>query len=103
MSIGLLLIDEAIADIKQAHEWYLLNAEEIAGKFEETVQDLFAHLARNVADYREVISGVKSAPLPTFPYNVYYKREEEQEAIIVIAVLHIRRNTDFVLKRLSGA
>jgi plasmid stabilization system protein ParE len=103
MSTVLTLTDEAVADIREAHEWYLMNAEAIAGNFENAVQDLFAHLARNIADYHEVIPEVKVVTVPTFRYNVYYKRNEDRETLLIIAVLHIRRNTDFVLKRLSGA
>ena len=80
-------------DVESAVEWYLMESgPDVALKFIDALQDGYAHIARNPATgsprsgQQLGIDGLRSWPLRTFPYIVFYL--ERADAIEVWRVLH---------------
>jgi len=90
MTLPIVYRVEVPDEINEAEEWYDEQRPGLGRQFRAT---LTGHLDTIVAaplayavEYREV----RSAPMQRFPYVVYYRVESDR--IVVIAVLHGRRD-----------
>lgn len=101
MSFALVIQDEAKNELREAQAYYLQKSDSAASNFESAITDAFARLTSGVVDYREAITGVRMLSLPAFPYNVYYRRREEENTVQVVAILHSKRDPAFILRRLK--
>ncbi|HEX2568090.1 MAG TPA: type II toxin-antitoxin system RelE/ParE family toxin [Polyangia bacterium] len=93
----LVLRPEARAEIEEAALWY---EEQRLGLSDGYISELEAvlHRVREAPlHFPEVESHVRRAPLHRFPYAVYFLLEEQ--AVVVVAVLHVRRNPEVWKRR----
>lgn len=80
----------AEADLDDAARWYEEEHPGLSRRFLSDVDHTFAHIRERPFQFPAAGNDVRRALLHTFPYAVYFQAVDE--AIVVVAVLHLRRN-----------
>jgi plasmid stabilization system protein ParE len=80
----------AEADLENAAQWYGEERARLAERFLRDVDQTFARVRERPLQFPTVSGEVRRALLHTFPYAVYFRASEE--SIVVLAVLHLRRD-----------
>ena len=80
----------AEADLEDAARWYEDERAGLAERFLSDVDRTFARIRERPAQFPTVSGDVRRAMLHTFPYAVYFQAADE--GVVVLAVLHLRRN-----------
>jgi plasmid stabilization system protein ParE len=88
---------EAVEDLDEAFQWYETRRAGLGVEFAEDADRQIAWLLRFPLAHPVVLNGIRRAILRRFPYGIYYL--VEGETIIVLAVLHLRRDTLTLLLR----
>ena len=89
MSPLLTLRPRAEADLDDAFRWYEARLPGLGGAFLQSADTCFARIQSHPEAHAEVHPRVRRAPLPRFPYGVFYVIREDR--IDVLAVYHARR------------
>src|SRR6266498_2038530 len=79
----------AEADLEQAASWYDEEHAGLGARFLNDVDQVFGRIRAMPMQFPIVSSNIRRALLHTFPYAVYFR--EANEAVLVVAVLHLRR------------
>ena len=80
----------AEADLENAAQWYDEERPGLAERFLKDVDRSFVRLREQPLQFPVVAGDVRRALLHTFPYAIYFRVSDEM--IVVLAVLHLRRN-----------
>ena len=80
----------AEADLEDAARWYEDERAGLAERFLGDVNRTFARIRERPLQFPAVSGDVRRALLHTFQYAVYFRVVDE--IVIVLAVLHLRRN-----------
>jgi plasmid stabilization system protein ParE len=80
----------AEADIDSAAQWYESERQGLAGRFFSDLNRTFTRMGESPFQFPEITRGVRRALLHTFPYAAYFQVLDE--VVVVLAVLHLRRN-----------
>lgn len=80
----------AEADLHDAARWYEDERAGLAERFLSDVDHTLARIRERPLQFPAVISDVRRALLHTFPFAVYFRASEKD--VVVLAVLHLRRN-----------
>jgi plasmid stabilization system protein ParE len=92
VSLPVIIRPEAEADLAEARDWYAGRREGLVDEFELCVEEVFERIGRMPDLHAELYRGVRRSLVRRFPYAVYYRAE--QDRVVVIAVMHTRRNPD---------
>ena len=90
MSRGFIVRPLAEADLESVARWYEDERPGLADRFLTDVDRTFARIRERPLQFPTVSGDVRRALLHTFPYAVYFRTSDE--IIVVLAVLHLRRN-----------
>lgn len=82
----------AEADLEDAARWYDAERAGLSARFLGDVDRTFSRIAERPLQFPLVAGDVRRALLHTFPYAVYFRPSDD--AIVVVAVLHLRRNPE---------
>ena len=80
----------AEADLEDAARWYEDERAGLSERFLSDVDRTIARIRERPYAFVAVSGDVRRALLHTFPYAVYFGTSDE--AVVVLAVLHLRRN-----------
>ena len=80
----------AEVDLEDAATWYEAERAGLAARFLSDVDRTFTRIADRPLQFPLIADEVRRALLHTFPYAVYFR--SSNEAVVVMAVLHLRRN-----------
>lgn len=86
----LVVSKEAEKDIKFAYEWYEDRQVTLGTEFIKEISSKLRKIEERPDSYMEVKDNIRRALCNRFPYSIYFIRENMN--IVVIAVLHQRRN-----------
>ena len=98
MTRRLLLRPEAEGDLEAAVLWYEEQRPGLGDVFSGELFDLFAQIVQSPLRFPAAERTVRRGPLHRFPYVVYFVVDEP--AILVIAILHQRRDPAVWKRRL---
>jgi plasmid stabilization system protein ParE len=69
----------------------------IVGKeFRDEARIAIDKLADEFVDYQIYFGKIRKTKLDRFPYYIYYERDEVKSQIVVIAIMHFKRNPDTI-------
>ena len=85
------------ADVAEAAEWYEIQRPGLGQRFIVTVQSSDKLLLANPLRYSVRFEDVRRLDLADFPYCIFFFVQEGD--IVVLAVLHNRRDTRAILER----
>ena len=79
-------------DVEEARDWYAAHSPELESRFAAELAATLDTILRYPRAFPIVQAAVRRAGLPVFPYLVYYLAENE--AVVVLRVLHGKRHPD---------
>jgi toxin ParE1/3/4 len=82
---------EAYLDILEAIEWYEKRREGLGDEFFIAIEDQKHFIETNPYHYEDKYKGIRRAITKRFPYVIYY-RIESGSAVLVYAVMHMKRS-----------
>jgi plasmid stabilization system protein ParE len=88
--MNLVIRPEAEAEIVEAYDYYEAVSEGLGTTFLLAVEACLAGIERSPEMYAAIYKDVRRGLLRRFPYGIFYI--VEQEAIIVLACFHVRRD-----------
>ncbi len=97
MNYTLSLSPPAEADLKRSQEWYNERRDGLGEEFVFAFDATANAIVRNPLLFRVIKKNIRRALTKRFPYAVFFI--VESDTIIVLAVLHCRRNPKLFLKR----
>lgn len=80
----------AESDLDHAARWYNDQRPGLGLRFLDSMNQVFERIRIAPLQFPSVSPGLRRALLQTFPYAVYFRVTDE--AIVVLAVLHLRRD-----------
>ena len=83
---------EAEADIAEAYQYYEGCQENLGGDFVFCIDEAISRIQNNPKQFRAVLGAVRRALVRKFLYGIYYTIKDNE--IIVLAVIHARRNPE---------
>jgi len=86
----LIVRKEAEEDIQEAYDWYEYQRTNLGVAFVSEVEAIFERIEENPEISAKIFNNIRRALCKRFPYSVYFI--ENKPNIIVLAVLHQRRN-----------
>ena len=95
----LLVRPEAKHDITEAARWYESKKIGLGLEFVDEIASVFDRVARGPKMYAVAYLELRRALAKRFPYAVYFKIHEA--SVIVMAVLHQRRDQNILSERLE--
>jgi toxin ParE1/3/4 len=84
---------EAASEADAAAAFYAERRKSLGFRFVAALDETITRICGNPKIYREVEAGVRQCRLPRFPYGVIFR--EREEAIEIIAVMHLRREPGY--------
>ena len=90
MKYALIIRPEARADLLDTFRWYQNQREGLGYDFKLCIDEVFAKIQRNPLIHKIIKDGIRRSVTRRFPYGVFYVVEDER--IIVLAVLHARKD-----------
>lgn len=87
----------AEADIESAAQWYDSERPGLAERFLADLDRTFTRIKERPLQFPAIAHDVRRALLHTFPYAVYFRASDE--VVIIVAVLHFRRDPNAWLRR----
>ncbi len=90
MKYNLIVRPEAEQDIEEAFGWYEDRISGLGQEFLRSIDAAFAQLSRSPGTYPAIYRNIRRVLIRRFPFGVFYFISEEK--IIVLAVLHARRD-----------
>ncbi len=101
MSYSIKITEEAKWEIKDAKAWYEEQSLGLGERFTETVKQYIDTLKNPNKEHKAVYNNFRRVLIKQFPYVIYYHRNNEQQIVTVIAVLHSKQNHAIVKSRLG--
>ena len=90
MKYDLIIRPEARADLLDAFQWYQEQRPGLGFDFKLCVDEVISKIQRNPLIHKEIGNGIRRSVTSRFPFGVFYLVENEK--IIILAVLHARRD-----------
>jgi plasmid stabilization system protein ParE len=97
-----LFLQEAKEDIIEARGYYKSLVKGLEIRFKLDLIRIIDKLQENPHVYGFRFEEFRTANLTIFPYQIHFKIDESNNAIIVFAVLHAYRNPAFIKSRNVG-
>lgn len=94
-----IILPLAKQDIKEAAQWYNERLPGLGRRFTQHVRQKANFIRQNPKATAIRYDNVRTAVLDVFPYMVHFILDEENQLIIVSAVLSTHQNTDRWKKR----
>lgn len=101
MNSKIVVEQNAINEIAEACMWYSAKSLIASKNFENEIEEAFNYLKFTIVEHRKILGDIRILPLKVFPYNIYYLKKEKENKIFILAILHNKRNTDFIKTRLN--
>ena len=101
MTYHLLIRPEAEADLSAAYRWYEDRDAGLGEEFLRAVEASLLGIQKNPQTFQKLHKEVRRALTRRFPYGIFYL--VENDTIVVLAVLHGRRNPAIINARSSSA
>jgi len=95
-----LILSEAELDIDEAFVWYELNQIGLGKRFYESVDKSIRFISESPLGCSEIYKGLRRFVIKKFPYGIYYKVNLEKKEIQIVGVIHFRRGSKILKKRI---
>lgn len=91
---------EAQQDILEAINWYEKRREGLGDELFIAIENEKHFIESNPYHYEDKYKGIRKAITKRFPYIIYYRIESDNK-LLVYAVLHMKRSTGLLKKRVK--
>ncbi|MCX6579650.1 MAG: type II toxin-antitoxin system RelE/ParE family toxin [Candidatus Aminicenantes bacterium] len=97
MSYKIIIRPEAEADLTESFRWYQDQVPGLGLEFLSCVDDAFDLIIKDPRIYQKIYKNVRRSITHRFPYEIFYIIDRDN--IIVLAVLHAKRDPAILKKR----
>jgi plasmid stabilization system protein ParE len=91
---------EAAADVRESADWYRQVAPQQVGRFRSSVRDAYRLITSNPFLVPADSHGLRHKLTRVFPYAVWYDVHEVNHTVLVIGVVHTKRDDQVIRSRL---
>ena len=100
MKYSISILSEAQIDIDTTVAWYELKQQGLGYLYFTVIDKSIQLIARHPFASQEIYKGLRRLVIKKFPYGIYYKIVPNKLEIQIIAIIHFRRNTKIIRRRL---
>lgn len=101
MPYSFLFLDEVLVDIQEAKFWYKQQKAGLEISFANVVQEAISKLILSPKAYAIRYKNIRIAHTKIFPYNIHFYINQSQKQVIIIGIVHNRKNPKKTSKRIS--
>jgi len=94
-----LYLDAVEADIAGARQWYAEQQEGLDARFAAAVKETLENIMKMPLSYAARHNNVRIAHTKNFPYNVHFYVDKGKRRVVIIGVVHGKRNDALFLDR----
>ena len=84
-------------EYKEARHWYSLISSNLEKRFITAIKNAFIELNKNPKAYGIRYKNIRIIHPKKFPFNIHFYISEE--IIVIVAIIHNRRNPEIVISR----
>ena len=95
----ILYFDEVENDIAVAKQWYAEQQEGLDVRFVSAVKDALSGILKMPSAYAVRYKNIRIAHTRIFPYNVHFYIDEINMQVVIIGIIHNKRNNALFLDR----
>ena len=92
-------LDEVENDIDEAKRWYSEQQTGLDVRFAVAVKETVTNIVKMPSSYAVRYRNVRIAHTKVFPYNIHFYVDEEKAQVVIIGIIHNKRNNAFFLDR----
>jgi toxin ParE1/3/4 len=100
MKYQVIILSDAEQDIDNAYIWYEQKQIGLGDSFYNSVNNSVNFISNNPVSFREIHKDVRRFVIRKFPFGVYYRLNIEKKEIQIIAVIHFKRSSKILRKRI---
>lgn len=101
MRYSVKLLPVAYADLRKAKKWYNDQRTGLGEEFKEEVNKEIEYISNNPLHYQVRYKEFRQSLVYRFSYGIFYLFEKENNRIVIIGVLHTRRNPKIIERRIK--
>jgi len=94
-----ILHPEALKELQASARFYEMQKAGLGGRFLDAIESGFRQIERSPFLWRSIRGDIRRFLVKTFPYGIVYASANDQ--IFILAVMHLKREPDYWLGRLS--
>ena len=94
-----LYLDEVESDITVAKQWYAEQQKGLELRFAAAVKETVSNILKMPSSYAVRYRNIRIAHTKVFPYNVHFYIDETKAQVVIIGIVHNRRNDALFLDR----
>ena len=94
-----LYLDEVENDIVVAKQWYAEQQKGLDERFSAAVKETLSNILKMPSAYAVKYRNIRIAHTKVFPYNVHFYIEETKAQVVIIGIVHNKRNNALFLDR----
>jgi hypothetical protein len=99
MAYTILYYDEVLDDVQQDKVWYKEQKDGLEIEFGMSIEKAIEQIIKMPTAYSIRYKNVRIAHPKVFPYNIHFYIDDSIEAIVITAIVHIKRHPDVALSR----
>ena len=94
-----LYFDEVQKDVLVAKQWYAEQQKNLDVRFAASVKETLSGILKAPFAYAVRYKNVRIAHTRTFPYNIHFYIDETKAQVVIIGIVHNKRNDALFLDR----
>ena len=94
-----LYLDEVENDIAVAKQWYAEQQKDLDVRFVTAVKETLSNIIKMPSAYAVRYRKIRIAHTKVFPYNVHFYIDETQAQVVIIGIIHNKKNNALFLDR----
>ena len=94
-----LYFDEVENDIAVAKQWYAEQQNGLDVRFIVAVKETLSNILKMPSAYAVKYRNVRIAHTKVFPYNIHFYIDESKAHVVIIGIVHNKRNNALCLDR----
>jgi len=92
-------LDEVGNDISVAKQWYAEQQEDLDKRFVSAVKEALSGIVKMPSAFAVRYKNVRIAHTKIFPYNIHFFIDETNAQVVIIGIVHNKRNDALFLER----
>ena len=92
-------LDEVENDIAVAKQWYAEQQKDLDVRFAAAVKETLSTILEMPTAYAVRYRNIRIAHTKVFPYNIHFYIDETQTQVVIIGIVHNKRNNALFLDR----
>lgn len=101
MSYYVKILPQALKDAIDTKKWYNKKSEGLGNEFKFEVDKEIEYIRKYPEHYQVIHKDLRQSVLNRFPYLIFYLLEEKNKRIIIMGILHSKRNPKLIHKRFT--